>query len=160
VGYFLPVKRINYKSPKSIAMKSLFIVLLLAAIGVGVYFYFSQKQKSSSSNRKELILGRWKVDSIVNGNSDTSMHTGRFFSALDSSFKNYEVDFQNEGLIFQTHNGEMKDTSHYEFDDHGNLLSWSNNDSVKTKWNIERLGSLTLILKDRDGASFHLRRRK
>jgi hypothetical protein len=141
-------------------MKSLFIVMLLAAIGVGVYFYFSQKQKSSSSNRKELILGRWKVDSIGNGNGDMSMRTVRFFTALDSSLKNYELDFQKNVLISQAHSGEMRDTSHYEFDEHSNLLTWNNKDTIKTKWNIERLDSAILILKDRDSASFYFQRMK
>jgi hypothetical protein len=37
---------------------------------------------------------------------------------------------------------------------------WKNADTVKEKWNIAKLDSTTLILKDTDSAAFHLQRIK
>lgn len=140
-------------------MKNVFIVLLLAAIGAGVYFYFSKRQKPSS-NPQELILGIWKVDSVVDKRDESSMVRDGLLSALDSTLKNYEIEFQKDILISQTHDGEMKDTSLYEFHDGRNLSTWGRNDTAKTKWSIQRIDSTRLIVRDQDSALFYLQRMK
>jgi hypothetical protein len=143
-------------------MKNVFIVLLVAAVGAGVYFYFSKKQKTSSSSSKELILGKWKMDSLAEneaGDSLSKFQVGLIHS-IDSSLKNYEFEFRKDSLILQTLNGKIQDTSHYEIAGTRNLLIWSNNDTAKVRWNIDKLDSTILIVKDQDSASFYFQRVK
>jgi hypothetical protein len=160
-GYFLPVKRINYKSlTKSIAMKNVFIVLLIAAIGAGVYYYFNQKQKGSLSTPKALILGKWKLDSMADKHIDTTRRWDALFISLDSAFRNYEVEVKKDIFISKSPNEEMKDTGYYQFADHVNVLTWSNRDTTRAKWSIERLDSAILILMDKDSTFFYFQRMK
>jgi hypothetical protein len=140
-------------------MKSVFIVLLVAAIGVGVYYYFSQKQKTNSSDSKELILGNWKIDSIVDKGAEPSRsRDGLSLAFLDSSLGKSEFEFKKDVLIFQSLNGKMKDTSEYEFIDDKIFLIWNTGDTAKAKWNIKKLDSAVLILKDQDSASYYFQR--
>ena len=136
-------------------MKNVFIVLLVAAIGAGAYYYFSKKQKVFSIGSKELILGMWKLDSVTDSNAE-SPRDGLSLALLDSS----QFEFRKDTLIFQSLKGKFKDTNQYKFADDKNLTVWKNTDTVREKWNIAKLDSMTLILKDTDSAAFHLRRIK
>ena len=135
-------------------MKNVFIVLLVAAIGAGAYFYFGKKQKTSSSNSKELILGKWKLDSIIDSSGEANPH-GLFLAPLDSG----QFEFKYDTLIFQSLKG-ISDTNQYKFADDKNFTVWKNADTLKEKWNIAKLDSTVLILKDPDNAAFHLQRIK
>jgi hypothetical protein len=64
-------------------MKNVFIVLLIAAVGAGVYFYFSNKQKTSTFNSEQLIIGKWKIDSIT-FRKDTSIASKLLSHLFDS----------------------------------------------------------------------------
>jgi len=136
-------------------MKKVFIVLLVAAVGAGVYFYFSRKQKTVPSNSKELILGKWKLDSVTDNNGE-SARDGFSLALLDSS----QFEFRNDTLIFQSLKGKFKDTSQYKFSDDKNFTLWKNVDTATEKWRIEKLDSTVLILKDLDSAAFYLQRIK
>ncbi|MFI5187693.1 MAG: hypothetical protein ACHQF0_13260 [Chitinophagales bacterium] len=144
-------------------MKKIFIVLLIAAIGVGVYFYLSQKQNVSTPNSTELIIGKWKVDSLVTPNpADSSLktRTGWIHAFFDTSLDKYDFEFRKDSLIIQTQDQKIQDTSHYEFTDDKDLLIWSNGDTVKTKWNIDKLDSTAMVVKDKDSSVFYFRRIK
>ena len=143
-------------------MKKVFIVLLVAAVGAGVYYYFSKKQNVHSSNPKELIVDKWKIDSLVinkTGDSSLKSHEG-ILNGVDSSLKKYEFEFRKDSLIFQTINGKTEDTSHYEFADNKNILVWSDKDSAKTKWSISKLDSTKLVVKNQDSVIFYFQRIK
>jgi hypothetical protein len=142
-------------------MKILFIVLLVAAIGAGAYFYFSGKQKTSTSNSKELIVGKWKVDSVVeNKGSDSSNRFAGLIHFIDSSIKNYEFDFRSDSLVFQTNNGQIKDTSFYELTNNKTILLWDKKDTSREKWMIDKLDTSNFVILDADSARFFLKRMK
>ena len=142
-------------------MKILFIVLLIAAIGAGAYFYFSSKQKTSTSNSKELIVGKWKVDSVVeNKGRDSSNRFACLIHFIDSSIRNYEFDFRSDSLVFQTHNGQIKDTSFYELTDNKTILLWDKKDTSREKWMINKLDTSNFVILDADSARFFLKRMK
>ena len=136
-------------------MKNVFIVLLVAAIGAGAYFYFGKKQKTSSSNSKELILGKWKLDSVTDSSGE-AVRDGLSLALLDSG----QFEFKNDTLIYQSIKGKFRDIHQYKFADDKNFTVWKNADTVKEKWNIAKLDSTVLILKDPDNAAFHLQRIK
>ncbi len=144
-------------------MKNVFIVLLVAAIGAGVYYYFNQKQKPPSSNSKELILGKWKIDSLVLSqaiDSSSKPWEGFLRKFLDSSLSKYEFEFRKDSLVFQTLNGKIQDTGYYEFDDNKNVLLRDNNDTAKTKWMISKLDTSSLVVQDTDSARFFFKKIK
>jgi hypothetical protein len=151
----------NNLSIKSIAMKQIFIVLLIAAIGVGVYFYFAKKHSPSSQNAKELILGKWKADSaVIKVNKDSLTRVKQFtLNLLDSgSISKYEFDFRKDSLVLQAQNGKVEDSSHYEFAGDNNLLIWSVSDTARTKFTINRLDRSNLIIQDKDSARFFFKK--
>jgi hypothetical protein len=136
-------------------MKTIFIVLLLAALGAGAYFYFSQKQKLST-DPKELIAGKWKIDSVnLSHTRDSSLALA--FVASDSNLHKYQFEI-DKGLIIQTLDGKTEDTSHYEFTNERHLLVWSKTDTVKTKWTIDKLDSLQMVVRDKDSTVFSFKK--
>ena len=142
-------------------MKILIIVLLIAAIGAAGYFYFGKKQNHSSQNSADLILGKWKIDSIVtNEPTDSSKFHLDILSLVDSSLKSREFEFRKDSLVLQTQDGKVEDSSHYEFADNKNLLIWNSGDTTKERFSVTKLDSTMVILKDKDSASFYFRKLK
>jgi hypothetical protein len=145
-------------------MKIVFIVLLIAAIGGGVYYYYSShKQRYSSTGAKELIPGKWKIDSLVLSHAiDSSSEPGKKLlrNFMDSSLNSYEFEFTKDNLVFQTLNGKIQDTVHYRIADAKNILLWSNNDTTKTKWAISKLDTSNLVVMDIDSATFFFKKLK
>jgi hypothetical protein len=136
-------------------MKTIFIVLLLAALGAGAYFYFTQQQKSST-DPKILIAGKWKIDSVnLSHTRDSSLALA--FVASDSSLHKYQFEI-DKGLIIQSLDGKTEDTSHYEFADDRQLLIWSKTDTAKTKWTIKKLDSLNMVVQDKDSTVFSFKK--
>ena len=138
-------------------MKILLAVLLVAAIGASAYFYFSKKQKHSSANiQQELIVGKWKIDSLdVSRTTDSSANLiGIILAASDSDLHKYVYDFRKDGSIYEILNGRVKDTSHYEFAGDKGLAVWRNADTTKTSWTINKLDSTSLIVREKDSTIF------
>jgi hypothetical protein len=133
-------------------MKLAIIVLLIAAIGGGVYYYFTQKKHRSSSHSNELILGKWKIDSLSIIKSK-ELSADKLLSKLavaDSNCNRYEFEFSKNNSIYQNLDGKAKDTSHYELVDEKNILIWNGKDSSKTKFGINQLDSAKLVVQDKD----------
>lgn len=137
-------------------MKTIFIVLLVAALGGVAYLYFSKKQ-NSSTDPKELIAGRWKIDSVnLSHTRDSSLALALLVS--DSNLHNYQFEMNKKGLIIQTLHGKTEDTSHYELTADKQLLVWSKNDTIKTKWAINKLDSVNMVVQDKDSTVFSFKR--
>ena len=100
-------------------MKIVFIALLIAAVGTGVYYYVSKMQNVHPSNPKELIVDKWKIDSLAIGKVAHSLSKSQkvILSLRDSSLKKYEIEFRKDSLILRVLNGKIQDTSHCEFTD-------------------------------------------
>jgi len=141
-------------------MKTIFIVLLIAALGAGAYFYFSKKQKPSSADPKELIIGKWKIDSVdLSRSKDTSFNLiALIFAAGDSNIHKYQFEFTRDGSIIEDNHGRSEDTSHYQFTGEKELLVWDNRDSSGTKWTINKLDSINMVIQDKDSSVFCFRK--
>jgi len=139
-------------------MKTIFIVLLIAALGAGSYFYFSKKQQTSKADPKELIAGKWKMDSIkVSRRPDSSFPLS--FSVANSDLYPYQYDIDKKGLIIQTRNGKAEDSGQYKFVNDKELLTWSNADSSKKiQWKIKKLDSLNMVVQDKDSTVFSFKK--
>jgi hypothetical protein len=140
-------------------MKKLFIGLLIIAAGAGI-FYFLQQDKKKPDNRieKELLVGKWKIDSIYNVSKDTSWPYW-IVAFKDSALHQYHFDFQKEGGIVQSREGSVAaDTSYFEWKKNELLIKDAAKDSSGESFAINRLVKDTLILQSKDSALFVLTR--
>ena len=120
-------------------MNKLLIGLLIVAAGAGAFFLLRQKKANDPATKinKEWIIGQWKTDNIISG---------------DSSFTLYRYDFLKDGHIVRSlRDSSVKDTLHYEWKKK-NELRWSANnvDSTLHEFAIVKLGMDSLQLQTKD----------
>ena len=145
-------------------MKKLFIGLLIIAAGAGAY-YFLQKKKSETSIdlEKELLVGKWKMDSLNLSPRDsaTAFILG-LMSPGDSTLSKSQFDFQKEGTFIQTHNDQLQnDTSYYEWEKKNKLLiKEATKDSTGEIYSVNKLNIDSLILQSKDSTIFVLTKLK
>jgi hypothetical protein len=138
--------------------KIILAVILLAAAGGGIY-YLLKKPQSQLTVNKELITGKWKINSLdLSRTKDSSL--ALLFVVTDSNLYDYEFDIDTRGLVIQRLNGVVEDTTHYEFTTGNELLLWARADSAKTKWVINKLDSLNMVLRDKDSTVFSFQKVK
>lgn len=138
-------------------MKSIIMaVLLIAAVGAGVYFLFFNKKKTEITGneiQKELIVGKWKLDSLSHVKDPVKQFTG-FATILDSNFSNYVYHFQHDGKILRLFKGSVqKNSSRYEWTKEDHLLFKGENDSLGTKFSVFKLNKDSLVLQSRDSTT-------
>jgi hypothetical protein len=140
-------------------MKNLFIVLLIAAIGAGAYLYFGEKKNQTSLLSKELIIGKWAIDSLkgVFTNSPNSQNRS-LIGSIDSNLKKGEFEFRNDSMVLQIFDKKIVDTSHYSFANDGTILVWGNADKANEKFTIVALDSSKLSFRIDDSVVFYFRR--
>lgn len=133
-------------------MKNVFIVLLIAALGAAAYFYFAKKKNNSTTNSNELIVGKWRVDTVdVSKSKDSNSIFAALIMIPDSNGQKPALDFLNNGIILDS-SSKTVDTSFYEIEKEKELFVWSKADSIKAKWLIQRLDSARLVVQDKDSA--------
>lgn len=141
-------------------MKILFTVLLIAAIGGGAYYYFSTRSNSSPQEaQKELIIGKWKMDSLDIHEKDSAAGIAILLLALDSNLVRYEYDFKTNGnVLVSLPDSANTDTSHYEWNDQDQLV-WREylSDSTTEVFSVVLLNQDSLVLQSQDStkAFFH-----
>jgi len=140
--------------------KIILAVILLAAAGGATYYLLQKKKKHIDSGltvNKELITGKWRIDSLdISRTKDSSIALA--FLIADSNLKKYEFEIDKKGIITQSINGVVEDTSHYEFTADNQLMVWTRADSAKTKWMINKLDSLSMVVHDKDSSVFSFRK--
>ena len=142
---------------KSIAMKILFIVLLIAAIGAGVYLYFSTRQNHHVVS-KELIVGKWAIDSVKGLIHSPVSQNRPLLDSIDSNLRKGEFEFRNDSVAFQIFDKKIIDTSHYSLANDKTILMWRNAGTSKERFTIVTLDSSRLSFRDNDSAIFYFRR--
>lgn len=138
-------------------MKSIIMaVLLIAAVGAGVYFLFLNKKKTeitSSEIQKELIVGKWKLDSLSQAKSESKLLEG-LVTMIDSNFVNYACQFQQDGKVLRLFkNSVQKNNSRFEWTKDDQLLFKQEADSIETRFTVSKLSKDSLILQSKDSAT-------
>lgn len=144
-------------------MKQIFIVLLIAAIGAGVYFYFNRQTHAKVNQQTEyrdLIVGTWSFDSLSIGSTPTLSWEKSILSFADSTLKSQQLQFRSDSLLFKVAGNKIQDTAHFHFSENKDLFTWNDSDTTKEKFNIVKLDSSSLILKDTSNAVFYFQRTK
>ena len=134
-------------------MKSIVMaVLLIAAVGAGVYFLFLNKKKAgivSTPVRKELIIGKWKLDSLSHTDSSTNLFPA-LAPMIDSNFANYAYQFQQDGKVVRLLNDSIqKDSSSYQWEG-DQLVLKQQTDSAGTNFIVSLLSGDSLVLQSKD----------
>ena len=139
-------------------MKKLFIGLLVIAAGAGIFF-FLQNKKSEDSNtfQKELVVGKWKLNSLDVKTKDSSAYYLSLISAIDSNFTKYRYDFKADGNVLKSLSDSVKaDSSHYQWTKK-NELTWKENatdSSASEIFTVTKLTTDSLLLLSKDSAIF------
>jgi lipopolysaccharide export system protein LptC len=137
-------------------MKKIVIGLLVIAAGAGVY-YFLQTKKTASENKlqKELLIGKWKMDSLsVRSHDSTGEATIALIGALDSNFYTYHYDVLADGHILQSlHDTITTDTSYYEWKGNELLIKEGTKDTTAEAFTISTLTTDSLVILSKDSSS-------
>src|SRR6187401_670712 len=80
--------------------KSILAVILVAAAGSIAYYLLQKEKHENLSIRKELVIGKWKIDSLVYKKDSTNDGLTFFLIAWDSIARKQEYDFQVNGELF------------------------------------------------------------
>ena len=142
-------------------MKKVLTGLLIIAAGAGI-FYFLQKKKNETPIEKELLVGKWKLNSLDVKTKDSSAYYLATITTIDSNFTKYHYDFREDGNVFTSLPDAAKvDTSRYEWAKK-NILTWKENprDSTSEVFTVTKLTNDSLLLLSRDSATFVFSRLK
>lgn len=140
-------------------MKLIFIGLLIAAAGVGVYYYVNKTHTKSTKNLSQVLTGVWKVDSLkIKSKWALSFGNGAPGLGTDSSLRQFDFDFKKNGLVLQTRNGIVNDSSRYRLQDSAHMMIWNGDDT--TKFQILLSSDADQMTLESDSISFYFRRSK
>lgn len=139
-------------------MKKIVIGLLVIAAGAGTY-YFLQTKKPVAENKlqKELLIGKWKMDTLsIHPHDSTTGMAIALTGMLDSNFYGYHYDFLADGHILQSlHDTVTADTSYYEWNQNNELLvKEGTKDATAEAFTISTLNTDSLIILSKDSSSF------
>jgi hypothetical protein len=138
--------------------KTILAVILLAAAGGTVYYFLQNKKSSSNSIQKELIVGKWKMDSLYEKSDSNDLFTS-IMGMIDSNLFHYDYDFQKDGHILKLLKASVqKDTSHYEWSGKNVLLWKEYGDSIGESLTVSKLTTDSLVLQTKDSTTIYFRR--
>lgn len=120
-------------------MKKTFIgLLIVAAAGAGIFLYRQKKSNTvtTAEIRKELLIGKWQVES--------------FQPVKDSLQAKFRCAFSPDGLFLRSAGDPVKtDSLHYEWTNKNELLV-KENDSTSISYLINRLTADSLQWQTQD----------
>lgn len=136
-------------------MKKTIAVLLLAVAGAGIFYVLQKKQKTIAANsiNKELILGKWKLDTLIlpSDSKGNDFMTG-IMGMIDPDLQKYHYTFSKDNTIsLSLHDSLIKDSSRYEW--RGiDQLAWKEwpNDTAGTLFRLITLNQDSLRLQSTD----------
>ena len=115
-------------------MKKIILAVILLAAAGGAAYYLLQKKKQDNhitTINKELVIGKWKIDSLVSQKDSTKDGLELLLFAMDSNARREVYDFQTNGQVFVSLPNDTlskKDTSSFAWGDDKELL-WKDNHS-------------------------------
>ena len=146
-------------------MKKIILAVILVAAAGGIAYYLLQKKKQEDiSIHKELVIGKWKIDSLVAKNDSTKDGLALLLFALDSNARKEIYDFQTNGQVFISLPNDplsKKDTSSFAWGKDKELL-WKekHSDSAAELMLVIKLGKRDLVLRSADSTLVYFKKVK
>jgi len=143
-------------------MKKIILAVILLAAAGGITYYLLQKKKQSTiaTIDKEIVLGRWKIDSLVAQKDSTKDDLILLLFALDSNVKKQEFKFFNNGQMISSEPGSSeRDTSFFIWGK-GEQLIWKEKKTglFTDTTTIIKLDKKDFVLQSSDSTLFYLKR--
>jgi hypothetical protein len=146
-------------------MKKIILAVILVAATGGIAYYLLQKKKQEDiSIPKELVIGKWKIDSLVAKNDSTTNGLALLLFALDSNARKEVYDFQTNGQVFislPNDSSSTKDTSSFGWGKHKEIL-WKDkhSDPVAESMTVIKLDKNDLVLRSADSTLVYFKKVK
>jgi hypothetical protein len=134
-------------------MNKLFIGLLIIAAATGAFFILRKKGqiKTGDNIQKELIIGKWKIDSLQSGKDSSHNFLVGIMGIVDSNTLRYAYEFTKEGTILRSLNDSVSsDSSRYAWNKENHLVWSEKGDTTGSILKIARLNKDTLQLQAMD----------
>lgn len=141
--------------------KTILAVILVAAIGGAAYWLLQKKKQNAVTGfKQEQIIGKWKLDSLVEGNDPASLFVG-IMGMIDSNIMKYDYDFRKEGIVVKLlADSAQKDTTHYELKKNNQLIWKEQGDPTGQSLAITTLNTDSLVLKTKDSTIIYFKKAK
>jgi hypothetical protein len=144
-------------------MKKIILAVILVAAAGGTAYYLLQKKKHENlSINKELVIGKWKIDSLVAKKDSTNDDLALLLFAMDSNARKQVYDFQTNGQVFVSLPNDTlskKDTSSFVWGKDKELL-WKDNhsDSSTELMTVIKLDKEDLVLRSADSTLVYFKK--
>lgn len=141
--------------------KIILAVILLAAAGGGIYYLLQKKKQTIITDfKQEQILGKWKMDSLIQGKDSASLFVG-IMGIVDSNLMKYDYDFRKEGVVVKfLKDSIQKDTTHYEWTKDNHLIWKEQGDSTGQTLAVNKLNQDSLVLRTKDSTLIYFKKVK
>ena len=137
-------------------MNKLLTGLLIIAIGTGAFFILRKKDKLFSGNEinKELIIGKWKIDSLTVEKDSLKKDLAQLLLFMDSSDKKRVYDFRDNGQVLISLPSDSlasRDTSSYKWGKENVLIVKDNaSDATDELMKVIRLSKEKFVVQSKD----------
>lgn len=146
-------------------MKKIIIGLLfIAAAATGVYYLLREKRNEpvSGSIKKEQLIGKWKIDSLVAVKDSTKDGLALLLFAIDFTARNQVYDFQESGQVLVSLPSDsisQKDTSSYAWGRENEML-WKEKytDSTAEAMTVIKLDKKDFVLQSKDSTLVYFKK--
>jgi len=132
-------------------MNKLFIGLLIVAAGAGAFFFLRNKKQSNEVQvNKELLVGKWKLQSFQAGKDSGKIFLTGITGPIDSNQSKYDYEFTNGDVVRSVGDSVKKTISYYEWKK--NQLVWKDDpkDSTGNTLQVSKLNKDSLQLQGDD----------
>src|SRR4030095_526199 len=142
--------------------KIILAVILVAAAGGAAYYLLQKKKHENLSINKELVIGKWKIDSLVYKKDSTNDGLAFLLVAWDSIARKQEYNFQVNGELFISLPNDpvsKKDTFSFEWAKDKKLL-WKekHSDSAAESMTVIKLDKKDLVLRSADSTFVYFKK--
>ena len=146
-------------------MKKIILAVILLAAAGGAAYYLLQKKKQDNHItiiNKELVIGKWKIDSLVSQKDSTKDGLVLLLFAMDSNARREVYEFQTNGQVFVSLPNDAllkKDTSLFAWGKDKELL-WKDNhfDSATVSMTVIKLDKKDLVLRSVDSVLVYFKK--
>jgi len=146
--------------------KTILAVILVTAVGGGAYYLLQKKKQDNPVPmiNKKLVIGKWKIDSLVSPKDSTKDGLALLLFAIDSNVRNQVYDFQTNGQVFislPTDSLSKKDTSSFTWGK-DNEIVWKEkySDSTTESMTVIKLDKKDLVLQSADSTLVYFKKVK